>query len=95
VEGVVEGQMEVTRFDLVDESGGSYGFDEKDRVVASVGSAGSLIPPFEYHVLANAQADRPSLTLHIYGGEMTTCHVFERRSDGRYERRTRTLGYDE
>jgi predicted metal-dependent enzyme (double-stranded beta helix superfamily) len=95
VEGVVEGRMEVTRFDLVDESNGTYAFDQKDRIVASVGSAGSLIPPFEYHVLANAQADRPSMTLHVYGGEMTSCHVFERRADGRYERRTRTLGYDE
>jgi predicted metal-dependent enzyme (double-stranded beta helix superfamily) len=95
VEGVVEGRMEVTRFDLVDQSDGTYEFDEKARVVASVGSAGSLIPPFEYHILANAQPDRPSMTLHVYGGEMTSCHVFERRRDGRYERRTKTLGYDE
>jgi predicted metal-dependent enzyme (double-stranded beta helix superfamily) len=95
VEGVVEGRMEVTRFELVDEADGTYAFDEKDRIVAAVGSAGSLIPPFEYHVLANAQSNQPSMTLHVYGGEMTSCHVFERRGDGRYERRTRTLGYDE
>ena len=95
VEGVVEGQMEVTRYDLVRESDGIYEFDEMGRVVAAVGSAGSLIPPFEYHVLGNALDDRPSITLHVYGGEMTSCHVFEPRDDGRYERKTRTLGYDD
>jgi hypothetical protein len=61
-------------------------------VHAAVGSAGCLIPPVEYHILANA-IDRPSITLHIYGGEMTTCHVFEPLADGRYARKERPLCY--
>ena len=61
---------------------------------AAVGSAGCLIPPFEYHVLANA-LDQPSITLHVYGGEMTTCHVFEPVGGGRYVRRDRALSYDD
>jgi predicted metal-dependent enzyme (double-stranded beta helix superfamily) len=92
VEGVVEGRMDVTQFDLVEESGDAYRFEAKGCVHASVGSAGCLIPPFEYHVLANA-IDRPSMTLHIYGGEMTTCHVFEPVENGRYVRRERPLSY--
>ena len=98
VEGVVEGGMDVTQFDLIDDHAGpaadGYRFEEKGRVHAAVGSAGSLIPPFEYHILANA-LDRPSITLHVYGGEMTTCHVFEPADGGRYVRRERALSYDD
>jgi predicted metal-dependent enzyme (double-stranded beta helix superfamily) len=92
VEGVVEGRMDVTQYDLVEDFGAAYRFEAKGCVHASVGSAGCLIPPFEYHVLANA-LDEPSITLHIYGGEMTTCHVFEPTDEGRYVRRERALCY--
>jgi predicted metal-dependent enzyme (double-stranded beta helix superfamily) len=94
VEGVVSGQMDVTQFDLVDESGDGVRFEARGCVQASVGSAGCLIPPFEYHILANALST-PSITLHVYGGEMTTCHVFEPADNGRYVRRERPLSYQE
>ena len=94
VEGVLSGQMDVTQFDLVEESGDAYRFEAKGCVHASVGSAGCLIPPFEYHILANA-LETPSITLHVYGGEMTTCHVFEPAENGRYLRRERPLSYQE
>lgn len=95
VEGVVDGTMQVTQFDLTDDSNGSYAFAERGRVHAGVGSAGSLIPPVDYHVLGNALDDRPSLTLHVYGGDLTRCHVFLPRPDGRYERHDRNLSYHE
>jgi predicted metal-dependent enzyme (double-stranded beta helix superfamily) len=92
VEGVVEGRMDVTQYDLVEEDHDAFRFEQKGCVHAAVGSAGCLIPPFEYHVLANA-LDEPSITIHIYGGEMTTCHVFEPVEGGRYVRRDRALCY--
>jgi 3-mercaptopropionate dioxygenase len=94
VECVVEGRMDVTQYDLVDhdESDQTCRFERKGLVHASVGSAGCLIPPFEYHVLANA-TDEPSITLHVYGGEMAVCHVFEPLDGDRYVRRERTLCY--
>ena len=98
VEGVVEGRMDVTQYDLVQEEReedagvAAYRFEEKGCVHAAVGSAGCLIPPFEYHILANA-LNEPSITLHVYGGEMTTCHVFVPVADGRYVRRERALAY--
>jgi 3-mercaptopropionate dioxygenase len=92
VECVVDGRMQVTQFDLVDESGGAYRFEERTRVTAERGAAGCLIPPFEYHTLANA-LDRPSVTLHVYGGEMDHCHVFEPAADGAWRRVRRQLGY--
>ena len=94
VEGVVSGQMDVTQFDLVEESAGGCRFEARGCVHASVGSAGCLIPPFEYHTLANA-LETPSITLHVYGGEMTSCHVFEPAGGGRYVRRERPLTYQE
>jgi len=100
VEGVVEGRMDVTQYDLVQEEketdagAATYRFEEKGCVHAAVGTAGCLIPPFEYHVLANA-LDEPSITLHVYGGEMTTCHVFVPAADGRYVRKERPLCYHE
>jgi 3-mercaptopropionate dioxygenase len=94
VEGVVEGRMDVTQYDLVEEDHDAFRFEQKGCVHAAVGSAGCLIPPFEYHVLANA-LDTPSMTMHVYGGEMTTCHVFEPVDGGRYARRERVLCYHE
>src|SRR5437588_6446553 len=94
VEGVVEGRMDVTQYDLVEESSGACRFEAKGCVHAAVGSAGCLIPPFEYHVLANA-IESASITLHVYGGEMTSCHVFEPAGDGRYVRKERALAYSD
>jgi hypothetical protein len=85
--------MEVAQFDLVSRSGEAYRFAERNRVTAGVGSAGCLIPPFEYHTLANARPDGSSITLHVYGGEMDHCHVFEPAGDGTFARRRRDLRY--
>jgi predicted metal-dependent enzyme (double-stranded beta helix superfamily) len=93
VECVVEGQMEIAQFDLVSEADGVFRFEERSRVRAGVGSAGCLIPPFEYHTLANARPDAVSITLHVYGGEMDHCHVYEPLGDGSYARRRRELQY--
>jgi len=97
VDCVVEGEIAVTQYDLVagKGEGGAYTFAPQTHVTASRGEAGCLIPPFEYHTLANARADRTSLTLHVYGGEMSRCHVFEPAGDGSYRRVTRDLSYDE
>ena len=95
VEGVVDGVMQVTQFDLTEQSNEAYAFVERGKVRAGVGTAGSLIPPWDYHVLGNALPDRPSVTLHVYGGDLAKCHVFVPRADGRYERQDRRLSYHE
>jgi predicted metal-dependent enzyme (double-stranded beta helix superfamily) len=94
VECVVTGNMEVSQFDLMSEHDGSYRFEQRSSVVAGRGSAGCLIPPFEYHTLGNL-ADAPSVTLHVYGGEMDHCHVFEPAADGSYRRIRKDLAYHE
>ncbi len=92
VECVVDGNMEVAQYDLLSESGDEFRFERRSHVVAGRGSAGCLIPPFEYHTLGNA-ADSPSVTLHVYGGEMDHCHVFEPSGDGSYRRVRKELAY--
>jgi 3-mercaptopropionate dioxygenase len=92
VECVVDGEMEVAQYDLQSDEDGRYRFAERSRVLAGRGSAGCLIPPFEYHTLGNA-APTPSITLHVYGGEMDHCHVFEPASDGSYRRVMKELSY--
>jgi len=92
VECVVEGSMEVSQYDLTSEKGGTFYFERRNHVVAGRGSAGCLIPPFEYHTLGNV-LDTPSITLHVYGGEMDHCHVFEPAGDGAYRRIRKELSY--
>ncbi len=37
----------------------------------------------------------PSVTLHVYGGEMDHCHVFEPAANGSYRRVRKDLAYHE
>jgi predicted metal-dependent enzyme (double-stranded beta helix superfamily) len=92
VECVMDGTMEVAQYELLSESGEDFHFAEQTRVHAGRGSAGCLIPPFEYHTLGNLD-DSPSVTLHVYGGDMTYCHVFEPQQGGAWRRVRKELGF--
>lgn len=91
VECVVQGRIEVTQYGLMERSGDLHRFERQGTVEAGVGSAGRLIPPFDYHTIANARQGGASVTIHVYGGEMTRCAVFEPRNDDWYEKVTRQL----
>lgn len=91
VEGVLEGRVRVTQYELVERSGVRCRFQRHEAGEEEVGSAGRLIPPHDYHVLANALSDRSSITLHVYGGEMDHCNVFEPLADGWFEQVPRQL----
>jgi 3-mercaptopropionate dioxygenase len=95
VEGVVEGEMAVTQYDVQPEEDGFRVRAIGAPITAGVGSAGRLIPPTDYHVLANARRDATSLTLHVYGGNLDGCRIFVPRDDGRYEQSIRALSYHE
>lgn len=93
VEGVFDGRIEVIQYNLLQDDGERYKFEWAGSIVTGFGTAGSLIPPYEYHTIANAQPTA-SVTLHVYGGELTSCNAFEPVGDGWYERRRRELTYD-
>jgi len=93
VECVYQGRIRVTSYAVRggDPETAVVQFSRESEILAGVGEAGALIPPFEYHVLENADAT-PAVTLHVYGGEMTYCHVFE-PVEGGFRRRYRELSY--
>jgi predicted metal-dependent enzyme (double-stranded beta helix superfamily) len=93
VEAVVEGKLGVTQYELMEQAGERYRFETRDSVEAGVGSAGKLIPPFEYHTIRNVLDDGASISLHVYGGEMVECGVFQPCEDGWYEYGRRQLSY--
>lgn len=90
VEGVLEGSIEVTQYSLAEKVGELFRFEREGTSPAGVGEAGRLIPPFEYHTLKNGR-EMPSITLHVYGGEMNRCSIFEPRDGGLYEEVTKVL----
>lgn len=75
VECVYRGRIKVVSYSEQERNGDLYRFEQEKTVYAGPGEAGALIPPFDHHTIENA-ADTPSVTIHIYGGEMTKCHVF-------------------
>ena len=95
VEGVVEGRMSVTQYDVQPEGAGFRVTAIGAPLSAGVGSAGRLIPPTDYHVLANADPDRASITLHVYGGNLDGCRIFTPAEDGLYQQSVRALTYHE
>ena len=94
VEVVVDGQMEVTNFQLMEErAGGRCRFEQRETIAAPPASSGSLIPPFEHHIFGNVGAT-PSHTVHVYGGPMNGCNVFDPIGGGWWQRDRRELRYD-
>jgi predicted metal-dependent enzyme (double-stranded beta helix superfamily) len=94
VECVYRGEIRVTSFSIRggDPEEDVVRFEKESVVVAGRGEAGALIPPFEYHLIENPAPD-PAVTIHVYGGEVMHCHVFEPLGGGRFRRAYRELGY--
>ena len=94
VEGVWGGSIDVQQYELTRSGNEGFRFEPRNSYEAGVGSAGCLIPPYEYHSISNPSDRTTAVSLHIYGGEMQCCNVFEKQRDGTYHRRERPLGYD-
>ncbi len=93
VECVYRGRIRVSSFDLIgDPEAGDVNFTPETVVLAGIGEAGALIPPFEYHKIENPDAS-PAVTLHVYGGEMSWSHAFVPVEGGGFRRETRQLSY--
>ncbi len=95
VECVYRGRIQVKSFDIVGaDDADVVQFLPKTEVMAGIGEAGALIPPFDYHTISNALPDQASTTVHVYGHELSWCHVFVPAENG-YRREVRQLGYVE
>ncbi len=72
---------------------GLWDFKKVESVKATVGEAGALIPPFDYHTVHN-HGTTPSATIHIYCGELTECSIFVPTGSG-YQHEVRPLTYSD
>lgn len=94
VEGVWYGLLEITPYEMTGQDDNRYRFESRGTMMAGVGSAGSLIPPHEYHTIMNPSDNDVAVSLHIYRGPMTSCSVFRPLQDTWYERDQRQLSLD-
>jgi predicted metal-dependent enzyme (double-stranded beta helix superfamily) len=94
VEGVCGGSINVQQYDLAKQDGDRFLFTKQNSYEAGVGSAGCLIPPYEYHSISNPCDRNPAVSLHIYGGDMVSCNVFVEQTDGWHLEKCRPLGFD-
>ena len=94
VEGVWHGSLEITPYELTAQEDGRYHFEPRGTMYVGPGSAGSLIPPHEYHTIRNPSKDEIAVTLHVYRGAMTECSVFRPVDERWYSRDQRQLSLD-
>lgn len=91
VEGVWQGSLEITPYELMESRDDRYRFESRGTMNAVAGSAGSLIPPHEYHTILNPSDDAIAVSLHIYRRPLDACSMFKAIGDGWYARNQRQL----
>ncbi|GIX47619.1 MAG: cysteine dioxygenase [Candidatus Tectimicrobiota bacterium] len=92
VEGVYRGRMQVTQYEVTPLEAGRVRVTAVRTLTAGLGNVGALIPPHEYHRMANT-GDDTAVTLHVYGADLKRCRVFIERGDGTYGVQERELHY--
>ena len=86
VEGVWQGALDITQYELVERDQDRFRFLATGGVHAGSGSAGSLIPPHEYHTIRNDSADAIAISLHVYQAPLERCSRFGPQGDDWYVR---------
>ena len=94
VEGVWDGELEITQYELLEQEGDAFRFRAAGGLHAGPGSAGSLIPPHEYHAICNASRDDVAVSVHIYKAPMECCSMFVPRDGEWYVRADKALETD-
>lgn len=94
VEGVWHGALEITQYQLAGQTEDRYQFHSVGAIQAGSGSAGSLIPPHEYHAIRNPSERDVAVSLHVYSAPMTCCAVFQPLQASWYRRDERQLSLD-
>ncbi|MEO5559760.1 MAG: cysteine dioxygenase family protein [Dokdonella sp.] len=84
VEGVWQGFLEITPYELMESKEGRYRFEPRGTMNAGAGSAGSLIPPHEYHTILNPSEETNAVSLHIYRRPLDACSKFYPTEAGWY-----------
>jgi 3-mercaptopropionate dioxygenase len=96
VEGIWHGRLEITQYLLAEHEATRFRFLPTTTVDAGFGSAGSLIPPHEFHTIRNPSDAEVTVSLHIYQQRLVRCGVYVPESTDAdwYVREERMLGTD-
>ncbi|HET7268529.1 MAG TPA: cysteine dioxygenase family protein [Oleiagrimonas sp.] len=94
VEGVWHGALEITQYELIEHASDRYRLNAMGTIEAGTGSAGSLIPPHEYHAIGNPSRRETAVSLHVYSAPMTRCSVFVPTDGSWYRRDEKQLSLD-
>ena len=95
VEGIWQGQLEICQYELRERDGDRFRFDPVGTQLAGAGSAGSLIPPHEYHTIRNPSATDIAVSLHIYKEPLVCCGHYLPEGDGWFRLAPRTMVLDD
>lgn len=94
VEGVWQGMLEITPYELMESADDRYRFESRGTMNAVAGSAGSLIPPHEYHTILNPSDEAIAVSLHVYRRPLDACAKFYPADAGWYVRDQCQLSLD-
>ena len=94
VEGVWQGQLEIVRYELEERDGERCRVSQHETLLAGRGTAGSLLPPHEYHTIRNPDPNAIAISLHIYQKAMLNCATFEPIEGDWYQRCKKTMCLD-
>lgn len=94
VEGISHGALEITSYELLEARDDLYRLESRGCMIAGPGSAGSLIPPHEYHCIRNPSSDTVAISLHIYERPLDACAIFTLTGEDWYLRSERQLSLE-
>jgi predicted metal-dependent enzyme (double-stranded beta helix superfamily) len=94
VEGVWSGTLQIVPYERTGTRGDEVRLEPRGVIDAVAGSAGSLIPPHEYHLIRNPARDEIAVSLHVYQAPMRRCRIFEPIRGGWHRARERELHLD-
>lgn len=94
VEGIWRGALQITQYALLEQDDPRFHFVAAGGMQAGMGSAGSLIPPHEYHTIRNTSHDTVAVSLHVYQAPIIRCARFEPLGQDWYRRVDNSLQTD-
>jgi len=92
MEAVYQGQITVCQFEHLGEGNGLHHFVACEQRIDGPGISEWKLPPHDFHTLSN-KSSAPAVTIHVFGGILRTCNIFEPTSDG-YKRMPKTMCLD-
>jgi predicted metal-dependent enzyme (double-stranded beta helix superfamily) len=86
VVAVWRGRLTITDYTPIRSDGERAWFAPSPLVTGTQGAVGSVVPPAEYHVIANRSETELAVSVHVYERAAEACTIFVPQADGSYAR---------